>query len=248
MPTLLTGAIVLKVPAEILGPGSDYERRRIELRTDYKAVLQEAMKLKEINSLADAEEATKLGRLLQVASKETTAFFKGIKTQVDAIKDPVLAAEKEDVHPLEMEKVRLGGELTKWNQKQAKEREAAEAREREAADAQALEEQLQRAIELEASGELDKMEEVLSDPTPPPPVIIQVQRPAKVSGQVGRTYYSAEVTNLRDLVKAVADGKAPIQALQANQSFINNQADQFKEGFDMPGCELRKRSSTSFRG
>lgn len=56
-----------------------------------------------------------------------------------------------------------------------------------------------------------------------------VEAPAKVSGISGRVTYSAEVTDLMELVKAVAAGAAPIECLQADTKFLGAQARAFKK-------------------
>ena len=131
--------------------------------------------------------------------------------------------------------------------KQRQEREAAERAAREEAERVAREEQLARAIELEASGELEQATAVLEEPLAPMPVVVQAAAPVHVAGKVSKTVYGAKVTDLMALVKAVAEGKAPIQALLADQSFLNKQATAFKEGFSYPGVELTKTESTHFR-
>lgn len=55
-----------------------------------------------------------------------------------------------------------------------------------------------------------------------------IEAPAKVTGISGRMTYSAEVTNLMELIKAVASGLAPIEALQADTKFLGAQARAFK--------------------
>lgn len=59
-----------------------------------------------------------------------------------------------------------------------------------------------------------------------PPV---VTAPARVTGISSRTTYSAQVDDLLALVKAVAEGKAPVEALQANTVFLGAQARAFKK-------------------
>lgn len=56
-----------------------------------------------------------------------------------------------------------------------------------------------------------------------------VEAPAKVTGISGRVTYSAEVTNLLELVQAVAAGTAPLEALQADTKFLGAQARAFKK-------------------
>lgn len=64
----------------------------------------------------------------------------------------------------------------------------------------------------------------------------QVVEPAKISGISGRVTYSAEVTDLMKLVKAVAAGTAPLEALQADAKFLGAQARAFKKAGELyPG-------------
>jgi hypothetical protein len=60
-------------------------------------------------------------------------------------------------------------------------------------------------------------------------VVPTVGAPAKVSGISSRSTYSAEVTNLLELVQAVASGTAPLEALQADTKFLGAQARAFKK-------------------
>lgn len=75
-----------------------------------------------------------------------------------------------------------------------------------------------------------------------------VEAPAKVSGISGRMTFSADVTNLLELVKAVAEGKAPIEAIQADMKFLNAQARAFKNpGQLYPGVITMVERSISAR-
>lgn len=238
--------IVLNVSPELLGPGSAYEERRVALRAEYGPIILAASKIT-VDSVEAYKKANEFGRLLQAASKETEAFFKEVKVQIDAIKKPVLAAEKEHINPLEEEKLRLGREITNWDIKVRREREEEERKAREEAEKQAREEQLQRAVELEAAGELQQAEAILDEPVYVPPVIIQAPTAPKTVGKVSRVTYRAKVTDLKALVRAVADGKAPLGAIMANESYINKQAGNDKENFSMPGCELVRDEASHFR-
>lgn len=63
--------------------------------------------------------------------------------------------------------------------------------------------------------------------------------PVKVSGISGRVTYSAEVTDLLQLVKAVAEGKAPLECIQADVKFLGAQARAFKKpGQLFPGVKI----------
>ena len=240
--------LVLKQVVEILGPSGTYETRRIALKHEYEAIVVASKKLTAIETAEQAEEATQFGRLLQNGKVEIETFFKGIKSQIDSIKAPVLAAEKEDVGPLNTEKSRLGGLLTVYQAEQRRIREEEERKAREAAEAQAQEDALQRALELEAAGEGDAADAVLSEPIVAAPVVIPASAPKPV-GSVARKAYKAEVIDFKALVSAVAAGKVPLLALQANEVFIGQQARSMGEAFEglYPGVKLVITESTSFR-
>jgi len=245
MATAGTQEIILITPGKLVGPGTPFEQRRIELQQEVAIVLRDSKKIT-VNSVESSEQATAAGRVLQTAQKERENFFKGIKGQIDLVKAPVLAAEKEDIGPIEAEKQRLGAEITKFNNAQRVLREAQERAAREAAEQAAREELLNRAIELEASGEAEQADQVLAEPVFVP-VIIQSSVAPKVQGQVGKFTYGAEVTDLMALVKAVAAGTVPLQAIKADESYIGGLARVQKEGFCLAGCKLVKKESTHFR-
>lgn len=75
-----------------------------------------------------------------------------------------------------------------------------------------------------------------------------VEAPAKVSGISGRMTFSADVTNLLELVKAVAAGTAPLEALQADTKFLGAQARAFKKAGQLyPGVMAVAERSISAR-
>jgi hypothetical protein len=242
----LEHALVLSIHPEIVGPGSEYEQRRLALKHEYDVVLVEAQRVTAIQSQEQADNANNLGRLLQAATKDADLFFAPIKRQIDSIKAPVLADEKSFLGVIEATKKRLGTLLTTWNAECERKRLEQERQEREAAERQDREEKLARAIELEQAGDVVAAAQVLDEPVFSP-VVTQSVAPAKVAGQVGKVTYSASVDNLLTLVKAIAEGKAPLQAVQANESYINGKARLEKEAFVLPGCKLVKNAGTHFR-
>jgi len=75
-----------------------------------------------------------------------------------------------------------------------------------------------------------------------------VSAPAKVSGISGQMRYSAEVTDLKALIEAVAAGKAPIQCLCADDKFLGAQARAFKSPGELyPGVRVKVERSISAR-
>jgi hypothetical protein len=241
-------AIILANAGELLGPDSPYDQGRRALKKEYGSVLTNAKEFKEITSHEDAEKAAQFGRLLQVASQETESYFKRVKVQIDNIKKPVLEAEKQDIGAYAEEKMRISRLQVAWDQQVRREREESDRIAREAAERQAREDRLNEAVALESMGEAEQAEAVLDEPIYTPPVVTQVASAPRIQGKVAKVSYSAKVTNLMDLVRAVAAGKAPIQSLVANESFINAQARAFKDGFSLPGCELQREESVHYRG
>lgn len=60
------------------------------------------------------------------------------------------------------------------------------------------------------------------------------------------TWFS-EVVSLMDLVKAVAEGRQPLLALEANMKFLNQQAKSLREEFNIPGCIAVKKTDYRVR-
>lgn len=245
--TVETTAIVVQLPPEVLGPASPYDQRRLALKSDADVILKEARSITAVDSPEVAERAVTAGRLLQSQQKETEIFFTPIKRQIDAFKKPVLEAEKEMTDAIEKEKRRLGILLTGWNQECERKRQEEERKAREEAERIAREEQLARAVELEQSGDVSAAEAVLEEPVFAP-VVHQTIAPPKVAGQVAKVTYGAAVENFLALVKAVAEGKAPIQCLKADEQYLNGKARLDKENFSVPGVKLVKTTGTHFRG
>jgi hypothetical protein len=278
---IATEAIVVIANPEFLGPESLYEIQRSKLRNEYSPILAAAAKIN-VTDHDSAEEAVKYGRLLQNGTKETEEFFKRIKAQIDAIKKPVLQAERDDQELLDVEKSRLSRELTVYRerveqerreaQRKAEEEAAAKAKiEQEELERQAREEQLARAVELDMAGDHEAAEALVAEaealtvePLMPAPVVVQAAAPARFAGSTGRVNWTAEVigwgekmqdqpdahpgwVNFRKLVEAVAAGKAPLRSLQPDKSFIATKGRNEKQGFSLPGCELKRTTSTSFR-
>lgn len=75
-----------------------------------------------------------------------------------------------------------------------------------------------------------------------------VEAAPKVAGISGRVTYSAEVTDLMELVKAVAAGTAPIEAIQADAKFLGAQARAYKKAGQLyPGVNVVAERSIAAR-
>jgi len=67
---------------------------------------------------------------------------------------------------------------------------------------------------------------------------VQVAAPEKADGVSYRDVWGAEVWSLSELVKAVAAGKAPLNALQANESYLGSWAKMSKGTESIPGVKV----------
>jgi hypothetical protein len=76
--------------------------------------------------------------------------------------------------------------------------------------------------------------------------MVQVDVP-KVAGLSSRKNYKAKVTDLMALVKAVAEGKAPLAYVMANEVTLNKMAKALKEQMSIPGVELVEDTIKSSR-
>jgi hypothetical protein len=243
----IEGALVLSIPPTLLGPDSEYSKRHFALNKDIQQLVLDSSKIKQVTNPEELEQANNAGRVLQASTKEVELFYTPLKRQVDAFKAPLLQHEKEFAGPVDAEKKRLGGLITGYNQEVLRKQQEAERQAREEADRVAREEQLARAVELEQSGDVEAAEQVLNEPTIPAAVVIQQEAPVRMVGQVGRLTYKCVVTDVKALLRAVADGKAPMSCFTLDQSWLDKKAALDKDGFDLPGCKLDKQSSTHFR-
>lgn len=74
-----------------------------------------------------------------------------------------------------------------------------------------------------------------------------IAKPETPKGETKAVRWTAEVSDLATLVKAVADGKAPLPAIQADMSFLKREANNRKQHFDIPGVSARPEESLRIR-
>lgn len=106
----------------------------------------------------------------------------------------------------------------------------------EAARKEAEEAQLRAAEALQKEGLSAAAEAVLDAPVVIPKV--EVAAPEKAEGVSYRDVWGAEVVDLMTLVKAVADGKAPLGAIQANDAYLGQWARMSKGTETLPGVKV----------
>jgi len=146
----------------------------------------------------------------------------------------ILEDERNWLKPLEEEKEKKVSAMQIWFDEQARIRRAEQARLEEEARKAAEEATLEQAMALEKNGHREEAEAVIAAPVVAPAVYVPPTVP-KGMGQFMRKNWGAEVTDLMALVKAVAAGTVPIQAIEANTVFLNQQARALKSALQYPG-------------
>lgn len=110
------------------------------------------------------------------------------------------------------------------------------ARQAEAAQRKAEEDaRLAEAAAAEQAGDHAQADAIIEAPMFVAPVIAQA--PPKTAGIATRTTWSARVTDFAALVRAVAEGKAPLTALKADQTVLNGLARSMREHLRIPGIQ-----------
>jgi len=107
----------------------------------------------------------------------------------------------------------------------------------EAARREAEEAQIRAAEALQSEGLFAASEAVLDAPVVTPKV--EVAMPEKADGVSYRDIWSAEVVCLSELVKAVAAGTAPLNAIMANETYLGQWARMSKGTESLPGVKVQ---------
>jgi len=128
--------------------------------------------------------------------------------------------------------LRLG--MKSFEDEQERIRRAEQARLEEEARKAAEEAALAQAVALESNGHKAAAEAVIAVPVVAPSVYVPKTTPTGFGNATRRTW-GAEVTDLMALVKAVAAGQVPIQAIEPNAVFLNQQARALKSALSYPG-------------
>lgn len=174
---------------------------------------------------------------IKALRKEIADTFNPLIQKAHESHRAILAEKKRHDEPLDKAEKEGKSAMQFYDAEQERIRREEERRLQEIARKAEEERKLQEALEAEQAGDKEAAEEILQEEIYVPPVSIPKATP-KVSGVVFRTTWKHRVTNLKELVKAVAEGKAPLQCLQANDVFLGAQTRAMKTpGNIYPGVE-----------
>lgn len=187
------------------------------------------------NKDAQKRIAAKKKELMDPASKTIAAiraFFAPVEARLQGAES---AAKRALLDYEEAQRARAAEEQRKADEKAEKERlrlaKIAADNEAKAAAARAAgDEKAAAKFEAKAEAAEEKESYVMA------PVI--EREPPKVKGVSTRKTYSAEVTDLMALVKAVAAGQAPLAYVTANEKVLDAQARALQDQFVCPGVKV----------
>jgi hypothetical protein len=227
-----------------------------ELETRALSLTEQAQVLT-VRSQPDFERAGKfITEVIKPLIKEASEIFDPIIAKAHEAHKEAITQKKKIVEPLELAERTIKGEISRYCTEQERvAREARLAAERE--QQRLLDEQIER--EVEAAEEMAKafgdapeqveaeVKAIIEQPRVYPPTPMPAVRLMPVKGVSTVDVYSAEVVNIRELCRAVADGRAGANLVLPNQPALNGLARSLKEGLSVPGVRCIKTKQVSAR-
>lgn len=115
------------------------------------------------------------------------------------------------------------------------------------------EQRLAEAAVLESAGAKEEAEaliaETLEENQKPVEVYVQAETPkVELEGATVKTYWQAEVTDLRALCRAIAEGKASLNCIEPNMTVLNQMARALRKELAIPGVKAVSTSSMASTG
>jgi hypothetical protein len=152
-----------------------------------------------------------------------------------------LAKKAEFYNPLKEARTNIKKLMSDYDQKQERLRQEEQRRLEVEARRQEEERRLQDAILAEELGETEEASAILEEPVQVAPVIVPKATPKRPGGPVYREVWSAQVTDIKALCKAVADGRVSKECVQANMPALNKMATALKRTMNIPGVQAVSR-------
>lgn len=190
----------------------------------------------EIASPADYRWAADELRQVKTKMKELDSDRRKITSKLDAAKKSIMDLFREPLQFLADAETVIKRKMLAWQQEEERKRREAEAlaRENQRKEQERLQAQAKKA---EQRGKVEQAEALRqqADATP----AIAPPAPQKVAGLSAREDWEAEVVDKMALVKAVAAGKVPIEALDVNMPLLNKMARALKQSLAWDGVKAR---------
>lgn len=188
----------------------------------------------------DTRDDYQLGQMLMGDIKTRIKTLEEIRMgqtrPLDESKKKIMDFFRIPIQKLEDAKNYLNKIMVNWVEEQERKRREEERILQEAAKKRAEEEALQQALEAEAAGEKEEAEQIISEPVYVPPIKVVSEIPKSKESHIRETW-SAEIVHFPDLIKAVADGKVDMMALEPCMTFLHSQARSYKQSLNIPGVK-----------
>jgi hypothetical protein len=168
----------------------------------------------------------KVGEYFDPVIKSAYQTHKQLNTKKREVESPLISAES-----------RLKRGMADYHAEQERARKAEEARLAEIARKQEEDRRLNAAEEAEAAGDGEAAVAILEEQPVHVPTPVVPAAPRQEGIQF-KENWKAECEDLMLLVKAIADGKAPLAAVKADMVMLNRQAVTFKGKINYPGVRF----------
>lgn len=234
-----------QVPAAQVIVEADLKPETLSLLSVASKMLTERRGVTIANHDEYATAADQLGKI-KGAAKSIDEQRKSLTKPLDDRKKEVMDSVRPFVDALSSAETILKNGMIAFDQEQQRKRELEEA-EAERQRKLAAEKLELKAEKADASGKTEQADVLRMQAASTVVAAPAAFEAPKAKGVSTKKTYTVAVTSLMDLVKAVAAGTVPIQALQADQTFLNKTAALFKADFDYPGCKLSVGASMAVR-
>lgn len=194
-----------------------------------------------VTNQAQYETAADVLKTIKQMAKVLDEERKKITSPLDATKKAVMDLFRAPTDKLAIAESTIKNRMLTYQTEQERiRREQEEKLQREAEKKQREIEE--RAKKAEESGKAEKAQELREKAASivAPQIAPMVNR---VAGLSTRETWSAEVTDMMTLVRAVAEGKAPLNFLEANMTVLNAQARATKDSMAFPGVKFNSEKS-----
>jgi len=194
--------------------------------------------------VTDAETYTAAGEMWKVIGdmmKEVSDTFDPIIAAAHTSHKKALEQKAKYFKPLDDARRNVKKLMSDYDLEQERIRREEQRRLEEEARKREEERRLQEALNAEAAGDNEEAEAILDEPVRVAPVIVQRSTPKMTGGPVYREVWSAEVTDIKALCRAVANGQASPECVMGNMPTLNRMATALKATLNIPGVRAVSR-------
>ena len=207
-----------------------------EIEKGISNITQQALCLKVVDNKSYAQ-AGSMRNAHTDMKKTIIGFFKPHKDNAWKAHKALCKAETDELAKLSPAVKHLDTEMLAQEKIWEKEKLAEEERLREIARKEAEDQQMKDALEAEKEGNKEEAEAILNEEPHVPTPIVAPSTP-KIAGLGTVTNWTHKVTDLKLLVKAICEGKVSVNAVKANETFLNQQARSLKDTVKIEGVEF----------